>query len=279
VRFGISTRLYRNERLSRAHLEDVAGHGFEAVELYATRPHFDYHDARAIDELAGWLDQTGLTLHAIHAPVAERLAGGQWVAPYSTAHADPTERSAAMTALEAVLHVATRIETRCLVLHLGVPSVLAPAPGVNDPRAACWAVEQVATLVAPLGMQAALEVIPNELSTPERLAALLEEQVDAPAVGVCLDVGHAFLLGDLVDGIEALSGHLVTVHLHDNDGRVDEHLVPFDGSVDWPPALMALQKLGYADRLIFELEPNGSPRASLETARRARRQIERMLAS
>lgn len=278
MRFGVSTHLYRNERLCRAHLEEVARHGFDAIELYATRPHFDYQDPRAIDELAEWLDATGVALHSIHAPVAERIERGQWVKPYSTAHAAAADRSAALGATEAALRIANRIKTSCLVLHLGLPDALACVAEVNDPAAARCAVEQVAAMAAPLGLQVALEIIQNPLSTPERLAELLDEQVDASSVGVCLDVGHVFLLGDLMDGIEALSGHLVAVHLHDNHGRQDDHLVPFDGSIDWPPALMALQKVGYAGRLIFELDAGGSADATLDRARRARRQLERILA-
>ena len=45
MRFGISTHLYHDQRLSRDHLAQIAAHGFEAVEVFATRSHFDYHDA------------------------------------------------------------------------------------------------------------------------------------------------------------------------------------------------------------------------------------------
>ena len=36
-RFGISTHLFHQSRLAREHLVQIAGHGFEAVELFATR--------------------------------------------------------------------------------------------------------------------------------------------------------------------------------------------------------------------------------------------------
>ena len=74
MRFGISTHLFHEQRLSRDHLAQIAAHGFEAVEVFATRSHFDYHDPAAIAQLAGWLKETGLALHGIHAPIADRLA-------------------------------------------------------------------------------------------------------------------------------------------------------------------------------------------------------------
>ena len=42
--------------------------------------------------------------------------------------------------------------------------------------------------------------------------------------------------GDVIDAIETLSGLLVATHVHDNHGRRDEHLAPFEGTIDWPGA-------------------------------------------
>ena len=39
--FGVSTHLYHGQRLSRDHLLEIAAHGFEAVEVFATRTHFN----------------------------------------------------------------------------------------------------------------------------------------------------------------------------------------------------------------------------------------------
>ena len=75
--------------------------------------------------------------------------------------------------------------------------------------------------------------------------SLIENDLDGANVGICMDVGHAFIMGDLADAIEACSGHLITTHLHDNNGKSDDHLAPGEGSIDWPLALMSLQKIGY----------------------------------
>ena len=74
-----------------------------------------------------------------------------------------------------------------------------------------------------------------------------------PDVGICMDVGHARMMGDVVDAIETCSGHIVTTHLHDNRGRSDDHLVPGEGVIDWDATLLALQKIGYDGVWMFEL--------------------------
>jgi hypothetical protein len=51
ARFGISSHLFHEARLDREHLVHIAAHGFEAVEVCATRSHFDYRDPAAVAAL------------------------------------------------------------------------------------------------------------------------------------------------------------------------------------------------------------------------------------
>ena len=83
--FGLSTHLFHHERLSLEHLQAVKAHGFASVELFATQTHFDYHDPRAIEALGEWLAATGLSLHAVHAPIVESYIDGVWGATLSNA--------------------------------------------------------------------------------------------------------------------------------------------------------------------------------------------------
>jgi sugar phosphate isomerase/epimerase len=277
MKYGISTHLYHDQRLARAHLAEIADHGFDAIELFATRTHFDYRDPSAIAALEDWLKQTGLRLHGIHAPITQSLTGGVWGPAYSTGAADEARRQAAVRETDAALAIARRIRTDVLVVHLGMPRGQQVPPGDNSPRAAARSVEEIHHLASPLGMRVAVEVIPNDLSAPTSLVRLLEEDVELPGAGICLDYGHAFLMGDLVDAIEAVSGHLITTHLHDNHGRSDDHLAPFDGGIDWPSALMATRKVGYEGTLLFELGNTDSPSAVLARARRIRQRFEEIL--
>ena len=75
MRFGISTHLYHDRRLERGHLAQIAGYGFETIELFATRSHFDYRDDAAVADLGRWLGETGLTLNSIHAPITDVFGG------------------------------------------------------------------------------------------------------------------------------------------------------------------------------------------------------------
>lgn len=276
MRFGISTHLFHEQRLSRDHLAQVAAHGFEAVEVFATRSHFDYHDSAAIADLEGWLTETGLALHGVHAPITDKLLpGDQWGEIISNAVSDRGRRQAAVRETAAALEAARRLSADVLVVHLGTPTVQG---GENSRAAAFRSAEEICRLAEPTGVRVALEVIPNPLSDPQSLVTLLEQDLDAPRAGICLDFGHAFLMGDVADTIEIVAEHLITTHVHDNGGRMDDHLVPFDGRVNWDVALMTMQKVGYDGTYLMELANTGAPAEVLKKAQAARIRFERLLA-
>ena len=278
MRFGISTHLFHDQRLGPDHLAQIAGHGFETVELFATRSHFDYRDAEAIAALAGWLDETRLTLHSVHAPITDAFgAGDRWTPTFSNAASDAARRQAAVRETEAALQIARQIPFRVLVVHLGVPDGRSEA-GDNHRASAVKSVEEICALAAPLGVRVALEVIPNALSTPAALTSMLERDIESPVAGICLDFGHAFLGGDLPDAIETVAEHLSATHVHDNHRRADDHLVPYAGTIDWDGALMSMQKVGYDGTYMMELANRGTPADVLAAARRAQQRFEHLFA-
>lgn len=273
--FGISTHLYAGERLDRDHLVEIAAHGFDAIELFALRGHFDYRDRRAAVALAEWLDDTRLRLHSLHAPIAGSYAGGSWQGGLSLASADESRRKAAVDETFAALEVAVAVPFKVLVVHCGVPDPHA-APGDNHRGALVRSLEELSPVAQQFGVQLAIEVIPNELSTPSALVELIESDIDAE-LGICMDVGHARLMGDVVDAIETCSGHVITTHLHDNRGRNDDHLVPGKGAIDWDATTLAFQKVGYDGVWMFELAVTAERKQILELASKARERLESLL--
>ena len=275
-RFGVSTHLFHEHRLARGHLVDVAAHGFEAVELFATRSHFDYHDEPTKAQLAEWLADARLELHAVHAPAFEGIKNGRWVGSFSNASADETRRKAALAEAEAALLIARHVPFRYLVVHLGMPAAEQVPANDNRADAARRSVEDLVEMAARANVQVALEVIPNALSSATALCQLIEEELDGVDVGVCLDYGHAHLMGDLGEAIETLSGHLWTTHVHDNGGTRDDHLVPYAGSIDWDLAMMATQKIGYDGLLMLEVgDGGGHPADVLKRSVKARERLEK----
>ncbi len=89
------------------------------------------------------------------------------------------------------------------------------------------------------------------------LAALVDAFHDA-AVGACYDFGHANLCGGHHRrNLNALGGRLKAVHVQDNHGMADEHLMPFYGNIDWADAMAGLRDIGYQGDLTYEIQEFG----------------------
>jgi len=280
--FGVSTHLFHHERLTRDHFTAIAAHGFEVVEVFATRTHFDYHNPAAVADLQQWLADAGVTLRSVHAPTAASFVGGVWGGSMSIASIDPGLREHAVRDTLQALYIARRIPIAVLVLHLGIPR-MQPRDGdvgSQDVRgAAKKSVEELVKAAGPLGVGIAVEVIPNEISRAGPLVHFVEEELDGLGVGICLDFGHAHIDGDVVEAVETVSEHVIATHLHDNGGRSDDHLMPMDGTIDWAGALTAVQKIGYDGPLVFEVGAHGPSKDSLARLKKAREKMQRWLTS
>lgn len=89
----------------------------------------------------------------------------------------------------------------------------------------------------------------------------LNAEAGADLFGFCLDIGHATLLRrDIKSFITTLGHRLACLHIHDNDGNFDCHIMPFThgigwagkSSTDWNGFLDGLREINYQGNLSFE---------------------------
>ena len=154
----------------------------------------------------------------------------------------------------------TAVEDVRLAAVLGAPAIAFhlgnDLPGADDATLAdanADAMAPAAAAAAELGVNLALE---NHChGWGDRLAhlELVAARLDSPAVGFCLDSGHAAAAGlDPAALARTMGGRLRLVHLHSNDGRRDIHRPAGQGVVRWPPLLAALHAVGYRGALLLE---------------------------
>ncbi|MBQ6803125.1 MAG: sugar phosphate isomerase/epimerase [Clostridia bacterium] len=90
------------------------------------------------------------------------------------------------------------------------------------------------------------------------LADLCDAFRDEKHVGVCYDFGHAHLTGGFHrQNLNVLGKRLKAVHVADNHGNADEHLMPFYGTIDWKDAMAGLRDIGYQGELTYEIQEFG----------------------
>lgn len=89
-------------------------------------------------------------------------------------------------------------------------------------------------------------------STDPRIIAKLVQTVNSEYFGWCLDVGHANCFGFGPSVVTESVVPPLSLHLQDNHGGGDEHLIPGDGTVDWEGTVAALKAAGYAGDCVLE---------------------------
>lgn len=80
--------------------------------------------------------------------------------------------------------------------------------------------------------------------------------VNSPNLKACVDIGHAQMFNhlDLTPRIliESLDSNVYCLHVHDNDGIHDSHMIPFTGVIDYKDCAKALNNINYSNDLIAE---------------------------
>ena len=82
----------------------------------------------------------------------------------------------------------------------------------------------------------------------------LVSALDFENVGYCFDVGHANYTGtDPYDVPVAMGKRLFAIHVHDNDTFSDQHLLPYQGTIDFNRFTQGLADAGYAGNMTMEV--------------------------
>ena len=72
-------------------------------------------------------------------------------------------------------------------------------------------------------------------------------------VGMCFDAGHFHAHFDDDFNHEFVKNRIFAVHLHDNDKSDDQHLLPYDGTVNWNLVVEKLKDCNYNGPITLEL--------------------------
>ncbi len=110
---------------------------------------------------------------------------------------------------------------------------------------------ELAELAEPHGIQIMVEHSPDQGISTDDIRTILEYD---PRLGFHLDVGHAFVGGDRLEGLlKALSSRLAHVHMSDNKGRGDDHLPLGAGRINWSKVIRLLKEVGYDGTVTLEV--------------------------
>ena len=255
----ISTHVFLRQRLHPGLLETLAKGGAQAIEIFAARQHFDYTSKPHVKEIALWFAANPVEPFSMHMPMFADTDMGRSGAPgVNVVHPEKARRIDAMDEVKRALETAEEMPLRYLILHLG------QREDRWSPRTlehAMTAIEHLQAFARPLGVKLLLENIENEVTESPNLVETIRIG-HFKDVGVCLDLGHAYLAsGGIAAAIAELKPLIRTAHIHDNHGQKDEHLWPGDGAIPWAETMKDLRTAPELCAAVLEINylPEDSP--------------------
>jgi sugar phosphate isomerase/epimerase len=112
----------------------------------------------------------------------------------------------------------------------------------------------------------------ENLLRPEYLEPLLSG-IESERLGFCYDSGHENSYTRGTDLLSQYGSKLIALHLHDNDGVQDLHLIPGEGNIDWNTLMKKISATGYTGPIALEIAnrstkhpPGETPESFLEKA-------------
>jgi sugar phosphate isomerase/epimerase len=142
-----------------------------------------------------------------------------------------------MDEIKRALEIADYVTCRYLIVHMGLPD---EEYDLSKFDAVMTSLEHLKVASQGSGVQLLLENIPNDLGTPERLVQFLK--YTRLNVRICFDTGHAHMKQGFHSAFEVLRPYIASTHVHDNRGETDDHLMPFEGDINWTEAVRDLRR-------------------------------------
>jgi sugar phosphate isomerase/epimerase len=250
----LSTHLAVNHRLTIAWLNKALQAGIPGVEIFCARQHIDYRNKSQIAELGHWFRESDLKLHSIHAPMYTDEIWGRSGPHAVITITEPvkSDRIRMVDEIKRALEIAEVVPFRYMVQHIGVVNEEYSDRAVD---AAFSSLEELSLFARQRGVEILLENIPNRLSTAERLKHFVE--VTHLNLNFVFDLGHAHIGDGIENEFEIMKDRIRSLHVHDNNGKEDQHLFPLlaeGGSIDWRAAMRLLGSCPDQYPLLLELK-------------------------
>ena len=92
----------------------------------------------------------------------------------------------------------------------------------------------------------------ENLRKPEYLDFIFNN-IKSDKLGFCYDSGHENCFSPNYNCLTRFGDKLIALHLHDNDGRNDQHMLPFNGTIIWKKIMEQIKNSNYYGPLSLEI--------------------------
>ncbi len=248
IKLGISHGCYSYCGSFENQIQKIKEHGYDCIDyqkFVATdgNPLFEKMDfsefAAAMKADRDIVDSYGITVSQTHAP---------WRCPPQ----ESTEAEQKMRLMQMCRAVEGTAILGCknFVLHPFMPYTIHNIGKEKETlEINLWLIREICNVAQTVGVTVCLENMPMPFFSIAMVRQVLDciNAVGADNLKVCLDTGHVTMFGiSPADAVRMIGKEkLAVLHVHDNDGKEDKHIRPFEGVIDWQDFCKALAEIDF----------------------------------
>ena len=167
-----------------------------------------------------------------------------------------------------IMNMCAELDIRTVTFHPGLYSMVVSGTEERSIASAKRSLRTLDRMAQECGVRLCLENMPGFKFFLGHTAEEMQQLLEGTELPVCLDIGHANTTGQLDAMIDAFDGRIMNIHIHDNDGKQDQHLTIGDGNIDFDHCLKRLSR--YGGKYVIEC-------TSLESAAESQKRLSRYL--
>jgi protein FrlC len=248
VKFSVSSIVYQNYTLEDA-IQLAAEAGYQGIDIWGGRPHayFNDRDDEECRTARRRIDHFGLG--------APSFIPAQFRYPTSLCSPIDTIRESSIAYIQGSIVTAA-------AMGISLVSVC-PGHSLNGQGAVDgWerlkdSLARLCSFAVGRNIRVALEPADRyetDLVNTVGDAARMIAEVDCANLGVLLDSGHVHVTREtMAEAFQNAADRLYHIHIDDNNGMRDQHLVPGNGSLDFAEFFELVRKFNYTGYLCAEL--------------------------
>jgi sugar phosphate isomerase/epimerase len=213
------------------YLRNIAEAGFSHIH-WCHEWNTDYlYSKKSVGRIKRCMKAVGLKLLDLHASAGNKKNWGS---------AKDQVRCAGVELVRNRIAMAAELGADVIVLHVA-------AKHARDSRERffghlCRSLDELRPFSRAHGVRIAIENMDKDNFV---LIKKLFSEFEPDFLGLCYDSGHGNIDGRGLDLLKTVKSRLIALHLHDNNGKSDQHKIPFTGTIDWDRLAGIIRSSGY----------------------------------
>jgi len=247
---GLCSSIFHAEKCfcPRLDIPRMAQLGFTILEVdcYFPEKGFEWQNQQKVDELISLCKDFNITIWSAHPPEN-----------YTLLMPDKKERQKHKDILKAFADFCQKIGAKYMPVHFWLPKHIFDEIGhfsYYDET-----IQFLESFYSKYKVTACLETIqePYSANTNQQILDIVKSH--QATLGMIMDTGHAHISNNLHEITQQGKNIIKSLHVHNNDGKIDYHNPPQNGTINWSEFIQDLKDISYQGPIIFEVK--GTPEA------------------